>query len=64
MVLFLNREISCDLRDTVVVDTGLYEGSRECVKHLVKTDAEILFILIKQENNVTGIFTGRDFLIR
>lgn len=36
MVLFLNREISCDLRDTVVVDTGLYEGSRECVKHLVK----------------------------
>ena len=24
MVLFLNREISCDLRDTVVVDTGLY----------------------------------------
>ena len=23
MVLFLNREISCDLRDTVVVDTGL-----------------------------------------
>ena len=36
MVLFLNREISCELQDTVVVDTGLYEGSRECVKYLVK----------------------------
>ena len=45
MVLFLNREISCDLRDTVVVDTGLYEGSRECVKtSCEKTDAEI-FVL-------------------
>ena len=37
MVVFLNREIECDLQNTVLVDTGLYEGSRECVKHLVKT---------------------------
>lgn len=36
MVLFLNREISCELQDTVLVDTGLYEGSRECVRHLIK----------------------------
>ena len=36
MVVFLNREIECDLQNTVLVDTGLYEGSRECVKHLVK----------------------------
>lgn len=36
-MVFLNREIECDLQNTVLVDTGLYEGSRECVKHLVKT---------------------------
>lgn len=56
MVLFLNREINCELQDTVLVDTGLYEGSRECVRHLSKMDAEILFILINWENLVTGIF--------
>lgn len=36
MVLFVNREITCELQDTVLVDTGLYEGSRECVRHLIK----------------------------
>lgn len=34
MVLFVNRRISCELQNTVLVDTGLYEGSRECVKYL------------------------------
>ena len=56
MVVFLNREIECDLQNTVLVDTGLYEGSRECVKHLVKPDAGILSIWTKPEGPVTGIF--------
>ena len=36
MVLFLNREIGVELHNAVLVDTGLYEGSRECVKYLAK----------------------------
>ena len=57
MVLFLNREINCELQDTVLVDTGLYEGSRGvCPTFVKKMDAEILFILINWENLVTGIF--------
>ena len=59
MVLFLNREISCDLRDTVVVDTGLYEGSRECVKHLVKNGCRNFVYLDK-----TGKQCDRDIHLK
>ena len=55
MVLFLNREISCELQDTVVVDTGLYEGSRECVKYLVKNGCRNFVYL-----DNTGIQCDRD----
>ena len=47
MVVFLNREIECDLQNTVLLDTGLYEGSRECVKHLVKNGCRNLVYLDK-----------------
>ena len=56
MVLFLNREISCDLRDTVVVDTGLYEGCRECVKHLVKNGCRnFIYLFITVYNNIFSL---------
>ena len=47
MVLFLNREINCELQDTVLVDTGLYEGSRECVRHLSKNGCRNFIYLDK-----------------
>ena len=47
MVVFLNREIESDFQNTVLVDTGLYEGSRECVKHLVKNGCRNLIYLDK-----------------
>lgn len=56
MVIFQNREISQDLPGAVYVDTGLYEGSRSCVRYLVQQGYQHLLyvdkLLAEQEAGV------------
>lgn len=47
MVVFVNREISCETGKAVLVDTGLYEGSRSCVRYLAGTGCKRLVYLDK-----------------
>mgnify|MGYP000273101014 CR=1 FL=1 len=56
MVLFLNREINCELQDTFWWTRDFMKAAGSVSDICQKMDAEILFILINWENLVTGIF--------
>ena len=48
MVVFANRQLNCELPQAVLIDTGLYDGSRECVRYLAASGCRKLIYLDRE----------------
>lgn len=56
MVILLNREIKCELTNAVFVETGLYEGSRNCTRYVISSGCRNLVYLDEvRESKVTDL---------
>ncbi len=62
MVVFRNREIPCEIPGSILVDTGLYEGSRACVRYLADNGCRKLVYLDKLGKRNEGDLHFRGFM--